>query len=86
MNIIERVQTTFNDLLCSRRMTYQQYEHMRLNRSDVELNYLFFVLHIQKVNDLWFFFVFTPLFKIGGGGGEESADRSTDRELHTCTD
>ena len=50
MNIIERVQTTFNDLLCSKCITYQQYEHMHLHRSDVELSYLFFVVHIEKVN------------------------------------
>lgn len=47
--IVEQVEQTLKDLLCSKSITAGQYLHMRLNRSYVQLNYLHFVPDTDQV-------------------------------------
>ena len=50
IKVIEQVQTTLDDLFCSDCIAQRQYNQMCICRSQVELNYLFFVLdEKQKV-------------------------------------
>lgn len=48
-NIVEQVEHTLNDLLCSKIITARQYVHMHMNRSIVQLNYLYFVPDTEQV-------------------------------------
>jgi len=48
-NIVEQVEHTLEDLLCSKLITARQYIHMRVNRSYVQLNYLYFVPDTDQV-------------------------------------
>ena len=49
LKVIEQVQTTVDDLFCSHGITQRQYDQIRINRSEVELNYLVFVLDTKEV-------------------------------------
>ncbi|CAF1245622.1 unnamed protein product [Rotaria sordida] len=47
-NIVERVETILNNLLHSKSITDAQYMAMKINRSSVRMNYLYFVSETQK--------------------------------------
>ena len=49
LKVIKQVQTTVDDLFCSHGITQRQYDQMCISRSEVELNYLVFVLDAKKV-------------------------------------
>ena len=47
-DIVRRVETTLKELLCCKLITDQQYALMRPHRSDVQLNYFYFVSDTDK--------------------------------------
>ncbi len=47
-DIVRRVETTLKELLCCKLITDQQYTLMHPSRSDVQLNYLYFVPDTDK--------------------------------------
>ena len=64
LKVIEQVQTTVNDLFCSHDITQRQYDQIRINRSEVELNYLVFVLDTKKVGFYFHLFMIQLLYII----------------------
>ena len=49
INIIDRAETTLYALFCSKCLTKFQYNTMKPNRSQVQLNYLYFVPETNQV-------------------------------------
>ena len=55
LKVLKQVQTTIDDLFCAHCITQQQYDQMRISRSEVELHYLVFVLNTKEVGSYLYF-------------------------------